>query len=70
MSNSDECFRRLKRAGWSIGDTALAREAGGRVWVVSGRNGENVVRTEGRTRDEAWRAAIEQARAAGMCKRH
>jgi hypothetical protein len=60
-----EAFNRLKRAGWSIGDAGLATE-GGLVWVVAGRNGENVIRAEGASQAAAWREAVGQARAAGM----
>jgi hypothetical protein len=41
-------------------------EPGGVVWLVTGCNGENVIRAEGPTRDAAWRDAIGQAQAAGM----
>lgn len=55
----------LNRAGWSIGDTALDYPTG-RVWVVSGTNGENRIVAEGPTEVEAWRLACEQARLLGM----
>jgi hypothetical protein len=64
--DSDEALARLHRAGWSIGDAAVAVEGGGLVWVVSGHNGENLIRAEGPTRDEAWVRAVEQARGLGM----
>lgn len=35
-------------------------------WVVSGHNGENLIRAEGKTAREAWWRAVEQARAGGM----
>jgi hypothetical protein len=57
----DESAARLKRAGWSIGDVATA--AG---WLVSGRNGENVIEARGWTQAEAWYNACLQAGAAGM----
>lgn len=52
----------LKRAGWSIGDAVSVGEMGERVWGVTGRNGENLIRAEAPTRAEAWRLALEQAR--------
>jgi hypothetical protein len=55
----------LHRAGWSVGCTALAGPAG-RMWIVSGINGENQITADGATELEAWRAACEQARACGM----
>ena len=61
-----EALDRLHRAGWSIGDVAYHDGAGGLVWLVSGSNGENLIRAEGATRDEAWDQAVEQARALGM----
>src|SRR5262249_54033562 len=39
----------LRRACWSVGDTAFAIDSGGLVWVVSGHNGENLIRAEGAT---------------------
>jgi hypothetical protein len=59
---SDEA---LHRAGWSIGDTACHGGAGWVTWLVWGSNGENLIRAEGATRDEAWGRAVEQARAWG-----
>jgi hypothetical protein len=61
----DESLDRLRRAGWSVGDTAFGPEHALR-WLVTGNNGENVVHAEGATRAEAyWRACI-QAREVGM----
>jgi hypothetical protein len=57
----DESFDRLHHAGWSIG------EAGGvAVWIVTGTNGENMIRAEGHIQAEAWWRACEQAAAVGM----
>jgi hypothetical protein len=64
----DDAIGRLHRAGWSAGDAAF-RDGGGAgelVWLVSGSNGENLIRAEGPTRSEAWAGAVEQARALGM----
>ena len=36
------------------------------LWVVSGSNGENAARAEGRAQAEAWWRACGQARAVGM----
>jgi hypothetical protein len=60
----DESFGRLHRAGWSIGEAA-----GTAVWVVTGTNGENVIRAEGKTQAEAWYRAALQAEAVGMLAR-
>ncbi len=57
----DESVDRLRRAGWSVGDVGTATR-----WVVSGGNGENPVRSEAPTRQEAWWRACEQAAAVGM----
>jgi hypothetical protein len=59
----------LNRAVWSIGDAAFVGELGERVWIVSGHNGENLIRAEGATQGEAWRRAVEQARGVGMLGR-
>jgi hypothetical protein len=61
----DESLDRLRRAGWSVGDAAFGPEHA-LVWLVTGNNGENVVKAEGRMRAEAyWRACV-QAREGGM----
>ena len=57
----DESLGRLRRAGWSVGDCGTAA-----LWVVSGSNGENAARAEGRAQAEAWWRACGQARAVGM----
>jgi hypothetical protein len=59
----------LKRAGWSVGDAAFVGELDELVWVVTGHNGENLIRAEGATQGEAWRRAVEQARGVGMLGR-
>jgi hypothetical protein len=70
MPPSDiESLSRLHRAGWSIGDVAFRDGAGGLTWIASGSNGENLIRAEGTTRDEAWARAVDQARAVGMLGR-
>ena len=65
LTASDHAYHALHRSGWSIGDTAFARPPAV-AWLVSGHNGENLIRAEGRTRDEAWQAALDQARAVAM----
>lgn len=57
----DESRGRLCRAGWSVGDCA----AGG-LWLVTGTNGENVVRASAESQAEAWWRACVQAREVGM----
>jgi hypothetical protein len=61
----ENAFDRLHRAVWSIGSTAVAWTAGGLAWVVSGANGENVIRAVCSTEGESWRAALGQARSLG-----
>src|SRR6202035_4582523 len=61
----DESLDRLRRAGWSVGDAAFGPDDA-LTWLVTGNNGENVLKAEGRTRAEAyWRACV-QAREVGM----
>jgi hypothetical protein len=62
----DQALKLLHGSGWSVGDTAFVTVAGTLVWLVSGRNGENVIRAEVPTQATAWRAACDQARAVGM----
>ena len=64
-----EFITALKRAGWSVGDAAFVGTSGELVWVVTGHNGENLIRAEGATQGEAWRRAVEQAREVGMLGR-
>jgi hypothetical protein len=66
--SSDDPLALLHRSGWSIGDTAF-HGSDGLVWVVTGSNGENLIRAEGVTRAEAWHRAVEQAAAVGMLRR-
>jgi hypothetical protein len=54
----DQALTLLHAAGWCIGDTAFVTETGSLVWLVSGRNGENVIRAEGPTQAEAWRVSL------------
>ncbi len=63
-----EAIGELHRAGWSVGSAAFTGSAGP-VWVVSGTNGENMLRAEGATQAEAWGGALSQARAVGMLGR-
>jgi hypothetical protein len=65
---SDVSLASLHQAGWTSGDTAFLGADSGIVWLVSGRNGENLIRAEGATRDEAWHRAVEQARSLGMLR--
>jgi hypothetical protein len=45
----------------------VVRDRGrGLVCVVSGHNGENLIRAEGLTSAAAWQAALDEARAVGM----
>jgi hypothetical protein len=57
----DECYDRLRRAGWSVGETVSAT-----LWIVTGTNGENRVHAEWPTQSEARWRACEQAEAVGM----
>jgi hypothetical protein len=45
---------------------AFATPGGGLVWVLSGHNGKNVIRSEGSTSAVDWQAARDQAPAVGM----
>ena len=64
---SDDSFRELQRAGWTVGDTA-ACGTGGLTWIVTGTNGENVIEARGKSQSEAWWQAREQARLLGMLR--
>jgi hypothetical protein len=61
----DDALTRLRHAGWSIGDTAFNGGSGGLTWLVWGSNGENVIRAEGVTQDEAWGRTVEMTRELG-----
>jgi hypothetical protein len=62
----EDALGQLHRVGWSIGSTAFHSTGGGLVWLVSGLNGENLIRAEGATETEAWVEAVGQARAVGI----
>jgi hypothetical protein len=65
MRDPGDVSRALRAAGWSIGDKLIGT-AKGRSWLVSGSNGKSLIRAKGKTRDEAWGIAFEQARAVGL----
>lgn len=65
--SADASLIRLHAAGWSVGQAAMLGP-GGRTWLVWGTNGENVIRGEGATPEDAWRLAEDQARALGMLR--
>jgi hypothetical protein len=65
MTNSDECFARLHRAVWCVGEVA-AHGSKGIVWIVTGTNGEYQIDARGCTQAEAWHQAVQQAEAVGM----
>jgi hypothetical protein len=69
VTTSTTAWNKLHAAGWSVGDTAFVTEAGTLIWLVSGVDGEDVIRAEGPTQAAAWRTACDQARAVGMLKR-
>jgi hypothetical protein len=57
-------YDRLQRSGWATRETRdFIGE--GLVWVVTATKGDQTVRGEGATADEAWHRACEQARALG-----
>jgi hypothetical protein len=66
--SSDDSFALLHRSGWTIGDPAFG-DGNDLVWLVTGSNGENLIRGEGATGAEAWHRAVEQAAAVGMLSR-
>ena len=66
--SAEESLVRLREAGWEVGCSAFSGEEG-RVWIVSGYNGENQVLTASPDRDEAWWQACLQARSVGMLGR-
>ncbi len=65
-SELDRIVRRLHLAGWSCGGVVVRAADGSPAWLVTGTNGENLIRAEGATQAEVWRLALEQARAVGM----
>lgn len=68
LPTADESSGRLRLAGWTIAEAA---DFGMNVhhWIVTGSNGENLVRSEATTRDEAWHGACQQAATLGMLGR-
>src|SRR3954470_14206020 len=63
---SDESIIRLRRSGWSTGETAWHAIGGGIVYQVDVSNGENRILVVGTTPREAWHRAVEAAAAVGM----
>jgi tetratricopeptide (TPR) repeat protein len=60
----DESLSRLRRAGWSVGDTGTASG-----WQINGTNGENGILGRGASQAEPWHRAVDQAEAVGMAER-
>lgn len=58
---TDQVFARLHRAGWSIGEVGQSDH-----WVVTGTNGENVIRASASSQSQAWLIALQQAECVGM----
>jgi hypothetical protein len=56
-------MNQLHRAGWTIGYVGH-----GTRLLVTGDNGENKIHAAGDTLAEAWRVALEQAKAVGMAR--
>ena len=54
------------RAGWSVGCVVAEGDDGQPVWIVSGSNGENLIRVESAHPDRAWSLAVDEARRLGM----
>jgi hypothetical protein len=65
VRKSDDLFQLLHRAGWSIGDTAFAGQAG-LTWLVYGTQGGYELRAENSKRTEAWKHACRQATENGL----
>ncbi len=63
-----EAIELLGRSGWTVQDFAISGESGTVIWLVSGSNGENLIRVQGPTAVLAWQRAVEQAAAVGMLK--
>jgi hypothetical protein len=61
MHDIDEARDRLRRAGWSLGETVW-----GSSWQIDGRAGENLLLVHGSTQAEAWQRAAEFARSIGL----
>ena len=66
MTPSDSAIRRFRRAGFSVSLGAEAGDDNRTLWVVTATRGEQVIRAEGPTSVAAWRAALAEARAAGL----
>ena len=64
----EESLAPLHRSGWTIEDCAVLDMSKGVVWIVTGRNGKNQIRTEGPTARWAWWYAIGHARELGMLR--
>ena len=45
----EAAYGRLHRVGWSMGDAAFVGTDSRRTWLVSGSDGENLIRAEGET---------------------
>jgi hypothetical protein len=51
-----------------VGEVGVLTADGRQLVVVTGSNGENAIRGQAETVDEAWWRAVEQARSLGMLR--
>src|SRR4051812_29455633 len=63
---TEDSISRLRRSGWSTGETAWTGSSGRTVYQVDGRNGENSLSVRASSQREAWHRAVEAASACGM----
>jgi hypothetical protein len=68
LSPADVAQIRLRRCGWNVGETAFSGPHG-TTWVVSGSNGENIIRATDPTQSATWAEAERQALELGMVDR-
>jgi hypothetical protein len=52
----------LERDGWKIGSGIVSPESGEPYWSVWGSRGSDRIGGDGETEEQAWQAAMEEAR--------
>jgi hypothetical protein len=65
MTRTDRLFLLLHEAGWSIGDTAFVGKEG-ISWLVFGTHGDQRIRANAKTQEQAWIQACRQADELGL----
>jgi len=64
----DSSLYRLYRSGWSVSLMVFTDCSGETIWQITGHQGENLIKVDGVSPNEAWNKAVLAAAACGMLR--